>query len=238
MQGNKPSFHLGQGWACRDHWEYTIVSSFWTLPECLLGQVSIHYYFLRFLLSPNPTPKYRGRERNLVATQNITFVFFYLKINKYLMTSIIIYSLYVMPCVHLHRRGHWIFYLVLYETFEFNLSRRVILCHWQTVIQLWNELADIFCFQFGVMLFLWRKNWFIFRVSFLVLTCPIFLFGALSWVETLMSQVVTYAPMETDVQHRCVALDRKLLNPSFHWLRTWDSSNTGRENCEHFYNIS
>lgn len=156
------------------------------------------------------------------------------------MTNIIIYSLYVMPCVHLHRRGHWIFYLVLYETFELNLSRRrVILClslagrdsamKWACQYILFPVWGDAF---------LLRKNCFIFRVSFLVLTCPIFLFGALAWLETLTSQVITYAPMETDVQHRCVALDRKLLNPSIHLLRTWDSSNTGRENCEHFYNIS
>lgn len=113
-----------------------------------------------------------------------------------------------MPCVHLHGRGHWTFYLVLYESFDFNISRRrVILCHWQFVIQLWNELENTFCFLVGEMLFLFllRRNWFFFRVSLLTPECFIFWFGGLDWFET---SVLTF--------RQIAALDRKLLNPSFH----------------------
>lgn len=152
------------------------------------------------------------------------------------MTSIIIYSLYIMPCVHLHRRGHWTFYLVLYETFEFNLSRRrVVLCHWQIVIQLWNELDNILCFQLGEMLFLLRRSWSIFRVSFLALTCSIFFWGG----PRLAGNIDVTGGHICSHLNRCAALDRNLLNPSFYSLTTWDSSDTGRENwLWTFYNIS
>lgn len=143
------------------------------------------------------------------------------------MTSIIIYSLYVMPCVHLHRRGHWTDYLVLYEIFEFDLpGRRVILCHWQICDSAMKWTWQYILFPVWGDAFPFEEEWVYLR-SFISGSR---VFNLFVWGPRLVGNkdvAGSHTGLHLD---SCAALDRKLLNPSFHSVRTWDSSNRGREN--------
>lgn len=133
------------------------------------------------------------------------------------MTSIIIYSLYVMPCVHLHRRGHWTFYFflmkVLTSIFLGEGSSSVIGKLWLAMKWAWKYIlfpvwGDAFSFE-GELVYL--QSFISDSKMF-----NFFLFGDLD------SNQWHHVYLHLD---RCAALDRKLLNPSFHLLRTWNSSN-------------
>lgn len=113
------------------------------------------------------------------------------------MTSIIIYSLYVMPCVHLHRREHWTFHLVLYEFWLQSFQEKgrplsLANCDW-----LWNELENAFCFLFGGDAFSFKEE----SVYLEQFISGSKIFNIFIWLETVTSQVVTCICISTDVQH-------------------------------------